>query len=219
MNINSSNFLILFIVLGFSCAEQRYSDPLSPEESLESFELVDGFKIEVFAAEPHVFDPVEMIFNEQGDAYVVEMPDYPFKPEPGKAEGRIRLLRDSDGDGRIDESKVFADKLMEATSILPWKGGLLVTTAPNILYLKDTNGDFQADTREVIFSGFFEDNSEAQITSLRFSVDNCLPDVQGILGHEPVSPIIYCVTKLSHPRFQFELSPIEPESKIRPTHG
>jgi hypothetical protein len=62
--------------------------------------------------------------------------------------------------------------LSEATSILPWKGGLIVTTAPHILYLKDTNGDFQADTKEVLFSGFFANNSETQITSLRFSVDN-----------------------------------------------
>lgn len=172
MNKNSSKLLILCIVLGLSCTDQRYTDPLSPEESLESFKLHDGFKIEVFAAEPHVFDPVEMVFDEQGNAYVVEMPDYPFKPEAGKAEGRIRLLRDSNGDGRVDESTVFADKLLEATSILPWKGGLLVTTAPNILYLQDTNGDFKADKREVLFSGFFEDNSEAQITSLRFSIDN-----------------------------------------------
>lgn len=171
----SKNFVLLLVVLtilGTSCTEQRYPDPLSPEESLESFQLREGFKIEIFAAEPHVLDPVEMVFDKQGNAFVVEMPDYPYKPEPGKAKGRIKLLRDTDGDGRVDVSTVFADSLSEATSIMPWKGGLLVTTAPHILYLKDTNGDFEADTKEVLFSGFFEHNSEAQITSLRFGVDN-----------------------------------------------
>lgn len=164
--------MTLFTVLTTACSEQRYSGPLSPEKALESFQLREGFKVEIFAAEPHVFDPVEMVFDEQGNAYVVEMPDYPYPPEAGKEAGRIRMLVDTDGDGRVDKSTIFADKLSEATSILPWKGGLIVTAAPHILYLKDTDGDFQADTKEVLFSGFFANNSEAQITNLRFSVDN-----------------------------------------------
>src|SRR3546814_4603175 len=100
------------------------------------------------------------------------MGDYPFKPEPGKGKGRIKLLEDTDGDGRADEFTIFADSLSEATSLLPWKGGLIVTTAPHILYLKDTTGDNRADISEVLFSGFFQNNSEAQITNLRFEVDN-----------------------------------------------
>lgn len=172
MNHISKALLILITILGISCTEQRYPGPLTPEKALETFQLRDGFKIELFASEPHVFDPVEMVFDEHGNAFVVEMPDYPFKPDPGKGAGRIRMLLDTDGDGRIDQSTVFADSLMEATSILPWKEGLIVTTAPYILYLKDTNADFRADTKEVLFSGFFANNSEAQITSLRFGVDN-----------------------------------------------
>nr|WP_232064987.1 PVC-type heme-binding CxxCH protein [Rhodocytophaga rosea] len=174
MKYHFIGLLPFLIFLSVSCSEQQqhYTDPLSPEEALSSFQLNDEFTIELFAAEPFVKDPVEMIFDEQGNAYVVEMPDYPYKPEPGKATGRIRKLVDKDGDGRIDESIVFADSLSEATSMLPWKDGLLVTAAPHILYLKDTNEDFRADTREVLFTGFFENNSEAQITNLRFGVDN-----------------------------------------------
>ena len=164
--------LIFSILTGISCTEQKYTDPLSPEKALESFQLREGFKIEIFATEPQVSDPVELVFDEQGHAFVVEMPDYPYKPEPGQAAGRIKRLVDTDGDGRIDESILFADQLSEATSMLTWKGGLLVTAAPHILYLKDTNDDFRADTQEVLFSGFFENNSEAQITNLRFGVDN-----------------------------------------------
>lgn len=166
--------LTFLTLLTISCSQQqqRYTDPLTPEKALSSFQLNEEFNIELFAAEPFVMDPVEMIFDEQGNAYVVEMPDYPYKPEPGKATGRIRKLVDKDGDGRIDESIIFADSLSEATSMLPWKDGLLVTAAPHILYLKDTNGDFRADTKEVLFTGFFENNSEAQITNLRFGVDN-----------------------------------------------
>jgi putative membrane-bound dehydrogenase-like protein len=170
----TSNWNLIAIVafLSFSCGEEHYKDALSPEEALESFQLHEGFEIEIFAAEPHVMDPVSMVFDESGNIYVVEMPDYPYKPEPGKGQGKIKMLRDSDGDGRIDESSVFAENLSEATSVLPWKDGLLVTSAPYILYLQDTDGDFVADSREELFSGFFENNSEAQITNLRFGIDN-----------------------------------------------
>ena len=139
---------------------------------MRNFTLNKDFKIELFAAEPFVLDPVEMTFDEQGNVFVVEMPDYPFKPESGIGQGRIRMLLDTSGDGRIDKSTIFADSLLEATSILPWMGGLIVTAAPNIFYLKDTNGDNRADTKEMLFTGFFQNNSEAQITNLRFSVDN-----------------------------------------------
>lgn len=154
-----------------SCEEQRYPDGLSPEKALESFQLRDGFKIELFAAEPHAQDPVEMVFDENGNAFVAEMPDYPYMPDENGA-GRIRLLQDTNSDGVIDKSIIFADSILEVTSMLPWKGGLIVTAAPHILYLKDTDGDLKADAQEILFTGFFENNSEAQITSLRFGIDN-----------------------------------------------
>ncbi len=164
--------MLPLVFLGINGVAQRYPDPLSPEESLKKLQLAKGFKAEIYASEPHVFDPVSLEFDELGNVYVVEMYDYPFEAELGKGKGRIRLLKDTNGDGRIDHSTVFADNLTEATSVLPWKGGVIVTAAPNILYLKDTDGDGKADVREVLFSGFFQNNSEAQVTSLRLSVDN-----------------------------------------------
>src|SRR5688572_21388560 len=163
---------ILTTCVLLSCAEKHYTDALSPEEALRSFDLDKDFNIEIFAAEPFVLDPVEMIFDEQGNAFVVEMPDYPFRPESGIGTGNIRMLSDTNSDGRIDKATIFADSLLEATSILPWKGGLIVTAAPNIFYLKDTNDDHHADTKELLFTGFFKNNSELQVTSLRFGVDN-----------------------------------------------
>lgn len=168
---------MLILALGLmACRENKkepkYPEPMRPDESMAHFQLNKDFKIETFAVEPNVLDPVDMVFDEQGNAYVVEMPDYPFPPEPGKEAGNIRMLIDANKDGKIDSAIVFADKLSEATSILPWKGGLICTAAPDILYLKDTTGDHKADIREVLFTGFFKANSEALITSLRFGVDN-----------------------------------------------
>lgn len=170
--LRNSCFLISLILLSEIMLAQHYPGPLSPEESIKKLQVADGFKIQVYASEPYVFDPVALEFDEQGDAYVVEMPDYPFEVERGKGKGRIRILKDINSDGRIDKSVIFAENITEATSILPYKGGLIVTAAPDILYLKDTNEDGKSDIRETIFTGFFENNSEAQITSLRYGIDN-----------------------------------------------
>ena len=164
--------LLPFILLVGDCLAQRYAAALSPEESLKKLNIVNGFSVQLFASEPHVFDPVSLEFDEQGNAYVIEMPDYPYEVEPGKGHGRIRILKDTDGDGKIDKSIIFAENVTEATSMLPWKGGLIVTAAPNIIYLKDTNGDGKSDSSEILFSGFFQNNSEAQVTSLKLGVDN-----------------------------------------------
>ncbi|GAB3342789.1 hypothetical protein GCM10027299_57920 [Larkinella ripae] len=162
----------MFLLGFFSCSKKRYSDPLTPDNALGSFQLRDGFSIETFAAEPFVADPVDLVFDEQGTAYVVEMGDYPGKPEPGKGKGKIRMLADTNRDGKIDKSVIFVDSIPDATSMLPWEGGLIVAAAPDILFLKDTTGDFRADVREVLFTGFFANNSEAQITCLRYGIDN-----------------------------------------------
>ena len=164
--------LLLFILFVADSFAQRYAAPLSPEESLKKLNIVNGFSVQLFASEPHVFDPVALEFDEMGNAYVIEMPDYPYEVEPGQGHGRIRILKDTDGDGKIDKSIIFAENVTEATSMLPWKGGLIVTAAPNIIYLKDTNGDGKSDSSEILFSGFFQNNSEAQVTSLKLGVDN-----------------------------------------------
>lgn len=164
--------LLCAIIFSLGCTAKRYTDPLSPQTSIQTFQVAEGFTVEPFAVEPMVKTPVDMIFDEQGEVYVIEMQDYPYKAEAGKGKGVIRVLSDTDKDGRIDTSVVFADGLPSATSMLPWKNGLIVTAAPDILYLKDTTGDHKADIKEVLFTGFFADNSEAQITSLTFGVDN-----------------------------------------------
>src|SRR5262249_3671035 len=82
--------------------------PKSPSEALKTFEAVAGFRMELVAAEPLVCSPVAAAFDEDGNLYVAEMRDYPYKPRPGhKPLGTIRVLRDTDGDGLFDQSHVF----------------------------------------------------------------------------------------------------------------
>src|SRR6185312_6490836 len=172
--IGNVYLLILVALILFSCTNTNkplYPGPLSPDESIKTFHFAEDFKAEIFATEPYVIDPVSMEFDEQGNAYVVGMLDA-YKPDSVKGKGAIVMLKDRDGDGRADTSIIFADHLREASSILPWDGGLLIAAAPNIMFYKDTDGDGRADLKEILFTGFFSKNEEAQIANLRFGVDN-----------------------------------------------
>lgn len=166
-------FSAVFLHAGCSRKKSEETPALSPEAALKSFRLSEDFRIELFASEPQVLSPVEMVFDENGTVYVAEMLDYPEDPPPGKpARSRIRFLEDRDGDGHIDRSVIFADQVLEVSGLQPWKGGLIVTSAPDILFLKDTNGDGIADERRVLYTGFPKVNPEARITNPRLAIDN-----------------------------------------------
>jgi putative membrane-bound dehydrogenase-like protein len=166
--------LSLWCIALCGCAKKRAEDiSLSPADSLKSMRLSEDFHMELFAAEPDVMSPVEMVFDEDGRIYVAEMLDYPDDPPPGKpARSRIRLLEDTNGDGKIDRATVFADQVLAVSGIMPWRGGLIVPSAPDILFLKDENGDGKADSRKVLYTGFPRVNQEARITNPRLAIDN-----------------------------------------------
>ncbi|MGH7138605.1 MAG: DUF7133 domain-containing protein, partial [Pirellulales bacterium] len=139
----------------------RINSPLGPEESLAHFKLPPGVKIELAAAEPEVIDPVAVRFDENGRMWVVEMRDYPNGPPSGeKPLSRIKVLDDTDGDGRFETARVFADQLLFATGAQPWHGGVIVTYSGRIDWMKDTDGDGLADLREHWFTGFAEENPQ-----------------------------------------------------------
>ena len=147
--------------------------PKTPGEALASFEMANGFQMQLVAAEPLVFDPVAATFDEDGNLYVCEMQDYPYKPAPGKKPlGSVRKLRDIDGDGRFDRSTLFAGELLWAAGIVPWKGGVFVAAAPDIWYLKDTDGDDRADIRYQAFTGFGTENQQAMVNNLTWWDDH-----------------------------------------------
>ncbi len=170
-----SLFLLFgLLLLNTGCGPDPASTPPSPEEMLETFRISDEFRVEIFAAEPDVTDPVELAFDEQGRAWVAEMRDYPYQPPEGKpALSRVRVLEDRDGDGRVDHSTIFAEGLPNVKSVLPWKDGVLVSSAPHILYLRDTDGDLRADETTPLFTGFtILVDPEGQLSNLRFGIDN-----------------------------------------------
>ncbi len=162
---------ILPIVAGCGTDKKiKYTNgALPPDEAIASFELEPGFKIELIAAEPLVADPVDMEIDEYGRMYVVEMHGYPLDKS---GNGKIKLLTDTDGDGRMDKSTVFADNLVLPNGILRWKQGILVTDAPNVLYFEDTDGDGIADRRDTVLTGFSLSNPHINVNNPIYGLDN-----------------------------------------------
>ena len=161
------------LLLLSGCGERTGTGPLSPEESLAGFQHPGDVRIEIFAAEPHVRDPVDLVFDEEGRAFVAEMLDYPYDPPPeDPPRSRIRVLEDRDGDGRVDHSVVFADGILQLKGLALWDGGVIASAAPDLLYFKDTDGDLRADERRVLFTGFEVGQPQGRVSNLRYSLDN-----------------------------------------------
>ena len=126
--------------------------PTPPEKAAATCAVRPGFRVELMAAEPLVVDPVAMAFDEDGRLFVVEMRDYSERRD--ERLGRVKLLEDTDGDGRIDRATIFADGLPWPTGIACWDGGIFVLASPELLYFKDMDGDGKADVHQLIFTGF-----------------------------------------------------------------
>lgn len=147
--------------------------PKPPAEAVKAFEGVNGFNMQLVAAEPLVNSPIAAAFDEDANLYVCEMRDYPYKPVEGlEPIGGVRLLRDTNGDGVYDEAHVFADKLLWAAGVVPWKGGVFVAACPDIWYLKDTDGDHKADIKRKVFTGFGTGNQQAMVNNLQLGMDH-----------------------------------------------
>ncbi|MEN9574640.1 MAG: hypothetical protein RL514_2495 [Verrucomicrobiota bacterium] len=163
---------------------------VEPTNAAATFQVKKGFRLELVAAEPLVNSPVTMAFDEHGRLYVVEMIDYSERRDESPHAGRIRLLEDTDGDGKFDKSTVFADNLPWPTAVICYGGGIFIGATPDIIWLKDTNGDGKADERKVVFTGFGSGaarlNVQALINSFNWGLDNRIHGATGPIGGNAV---------------------------------
>jgi putative membrane-bound dehydrogenase-like protein len=157
--------------------------PRTAEQSLRTIRTRPGLEVELVAAEPLVTSPVAIDWSADGRMWVCEMFDYPTGAnknwEPG---GRVRVLADTDGDGRYDKSTIFLDPLPFPTGVTAWGRGVFICAAPDIIYAEDTDGDGKADKVERRYTGFATDNYQARVNSLSLGLDNWIYGANGLLG-------------------------------------
>jgi len=157
-----------------------YQLPLSPEESMKYTQVPVGFRMELFAAEPNVINPIYMTWDKRGRLWVVESVDYPNEFKDGrKGNDRIKICEDTNGDGRADKFTVFADGFNITTSMTFSRGGVILAHAPEFYFLKDTDGDDKADIREVLFTGWGVGDTHAGPSNLRYGFDNWIDGTVG----------------------------------------
>ncbi len=162
----------------------RVQVPLSPEDSQKHIQLPEGFTAELFAAEPDIIDPIAFTWDEKGRLWVIQSKDYPHKLENDVGGDRITICEDTNGDGKADKFTDFATEQSLSTGITLVKGGAIVSQAPDMVFLEDTNGDDTMDKRTVLFSGFGIFDTHAGPSSLRYGIDNALWGAVGYSGFE-----------------------------------
>ncbi len=164
-------------------AFRKMQEPLSPADSMTHMSVPGGFRVELFAAEPDVIKPICMTWDARGRLFVAETVDYPNnKQRAGEGHDRIKICEDTDGDGKADKFTVFADKLSIPTSMVAVPGGLIVSQAPEMLYLADTDGDDKADVKKALFTGFGIDDTHAGPSNLRLGFDGWIYGTCGYSG-------------------------------------
>ncbi len=161
----------------------KVQESLTPEQSMSLMQVPVGFELQLFAAEPDVVNPIYMNWDERGRLWVIETVDYPNEiKEDDKGDDRIKILEDTNGDGKADKFTIFADKLNIPTSFTFINGGVMVSAAPSFIFLKDTNGDDKADIRQNVITGWGKSDTHAQASNLRYGLDNMLWGVVGYSG-------------------------------------
>jgi azurin/glucose/arabinose dehydrogenase len=155
---------------------------LSGEEGIAKMRIAKGFEVGLFADEamfPELANPVQMQVDGKGRIWVAAWHTYP-KWEPLKEmRDALLILEDRDGDGRADSCKEFA-RVHNPVGFEFWNGGVLVTSAPDLLFLKDTDGDDVADVREVILGGFGSADTHHAANNLVMGPDGAIYWQSGI---------------------------------------
>ncbi len=147
---------------------------LSPEESMATMRVEDGFRIELVASEPLIHDPVALDIDARGRLWVIEMQAYmPDVRGTGENEpiGRIVILEDTNGDGRMDDAKVFMDEVVMPRTIAVVDGGIIYCSPPELVFVE--NLDDQPGERTVIDPTYARGgNVEHQANGMMRALDN-----------------------------------------------
>jgi putative membrane-bound dehydrogenase-like protein len=154
---------------------------LSPTEAIAKMTVPPGFSVELVASEPEIVNPVAMTIDERGRFWITESLEYP-RQSAGPGRDRVKILEDTDGDGKADKFTVFAEGLNIPSGIAVGAGGVWVANSPDILFYKDTDGDGKADSKEVVITGFGRYDTHELPNSLTWGPDGYLYGWNGVFN-------------------------------------
>ena len=159
--------------------------PVHPEESAKHFVTLPGFEHHLFASEPDIFKPIWIAFDERGRLWIAETKDYPNEMQPDTmGRDRLKIVEDTDGDGKADKFTIFAEELSVPTGFIFSNGGVIVIHSGRTEFFKDTDGDDRADESKVLFTGWGTRDTHATASNLRYGFDNWIWGTVGYSGFE-----------------------------------
>jgi len=169
-------------------AQRELKDIPDPDPELErkSFQVADGFEVNLYAADPLLAKPIQMNFDPQGRLWVASSEIYPHIAPGQPATDKILVIEDRDHDGTAETTRVFADGLLIPTGVEPGDGGAYVANSTELVHFVDRDGDGKADEKRVLLSGFGTEDTHHIIHTFRWGVEGLLYFNQSIYIHSHV---------------------------------
>ncbi len=183
---------------GFDNRKASGQEYLKPEESLKRMTVAPGWEVKLFAAEPEVINPIAFTIDERGRVWVVECFEYPKRtPKDRMPQDRIKILEDTDGDGKCDKVTVFAEgkdfpkelHFDMASGIEVGHGGVFLGAPPYLMFLRDTDGDGKCDKYEVLLKGFGSQDTHETLNTFQWGPDGRLYGLHGVFTHSEVDGV------------------------------
>ncbi len=180
-----SLLLLLSPSLAFAQNDAKVPDP-DPELERKTFTVAPGFEVSLFAADPLLAKPIQMNFDPQGRLWIASSEIYPQIKPGEKANDKIIVLEDTNGDGKADKTTVFADGLLIPTGLEPGDGGVYVANSTELVHLSASKPGGKADKRKVLLSGFGTEDTHHIIHTFRWGPDCRLYFNQSIYIHSHI---------------------------------
>ena len=160
---------------------------LSAAQAAAAMSLPDGFSVVVGAAEPDVKQPIAMALDDRGRVWIAEAYEYPNRAQGNAGRDRILIFEDTDGNGTLDDRKVFADGLNLVSGLEVGLGGVWVGAAPYLLFLPDQNGDDVPDSEpQILLDGWGYQDTHETLNAFIWGPDGWLYGCHGVFTHSRV---------------------------------
>lgn len=158
---------------------------LGAKEAIDKMTIHKNMKVNVFASEemfPRLINPVQMAVDTDSRVWVATWESYPHWNPTQPRKDCLMILPDENKDGVADEAVIFADELNSITGFEFWGGGVLVAAAPEIWFLKDTDGDDKADVKIRVLQGISSADTHHSANAMLIGPDGWLYFSRGIFN-------------------------------------